>query len=213
MTGEIVIRRDDNSRNMILRETDFLRSMIEAEVDVSELDAAQDILNRVARGRNQGRKRATMIAVAQANAWGYGTKDLWDRDDLNLVARGTFYNWMSDPDFNAGMKELTTIFQDFFLKTSFVNASRASMILSMGAPLAAMTALQIAGSDDENIALRASVAILDRADFMTAQKTGTLVQGSTGDAYDVNRLDDEEADQYFALLEKMKVPDGPKNRG
>ena len=193
----------------LLHRTGILDTILQTEFDPETFDEATEILDRFATGIGAGKKRMTMIAVATSDAFGFPRARVWGDDGpSNVATQNTFYNWCSDIDgFKQAMEDLAEVYRRHLIKSSLLNLSRASMIMSFSAPMAAMKAAEVtANSHDDNVILRGAFGILDRADFQTAQKTGSMVRGSSGDQYDANRLSDEEADLYVALLEKMKIP-------
>jgi hypothetical protein len=115
------------------------------------------------------KKKATIIALVDARLAGKPEETVWGRPEV--CNRRTYHmKWHHDPEFAAALAEVTrlaTQWKDGRVVRALQDAAER---MALASPVAAMKVIALLGSADENVRLRASFGILDRAGEETASK-------------------------------------------
>jgi hypothetical protein len=137
---------------------------------------AAEILNDLD-GQHAEKKRATILALVTARLEQRTEESVWS--DPNVCSRKTYHtNWKKDQKFSAALADVTRFAQGWKNQKSARALRDAADRLAMLAGPAVTVLGRTLTSEDEAIALRAALAILDRAGIETAQK-GEIVQVET----------------------------------
>lgn len=135
------------------------------------------------------KKKATIIALVDARLAGKPEESVWKLPEV--CNRGTYHlRWKHDPAFAACLEAVTRLARQWKDGRTVRALQEAAERLALAAPVAVGKVLGLLTSEDENVRLRAALAILDRAGVETATKAETHVEGQIGlDPAAVDRLD------------------------
>ena len=153
------------------------------------VEAVQAALGRL-RPPHVEKKKTTIIALVDARVAGKSEESIWSRADV--CARSTYHlRWKFDETFAAALAEVDE------LARGHKDAQRAGALheaaekLILASPHAAQRAVDALDSEDENVRLRASFGVLDRASKETAKK------GPEPAGRDVGDLTDEQLERII----------------
>ncbi|MCP4427165.1 MAG: hypothetical protein GY803_21980 [Chloroflexi bacterium] len=134
-------------------------------------------LRQVKRGYSHTEKMVnTIVAIVDAELSGRGVTAVFGRPET--CSKNIYHTkWKYDPDFKAcltAVRGLATEWKDGEAGRAIATAAK---MLKMAAPKAVQKAIDSIDSYDPNVALRASLAVLDRGDVETAVKSTQVVDG------------------------------------
>lgn len=153
---------------------------------------AGEALGRI-EGQHAEKKRATILALVDARLSGEPEESVWRRP--GVCNRGTYHlKWKKDATFAEALAAVTTLARDWKDGRALRALQEAAEKLALAAPVAVGRAINLLGSDDENIRLRAAFGILDRAGVETAQKSSSTAEVKHDVEFDVSQLADDELD-------------------
>lgn len=133
-------------------------------------------LNRI-QGNQSNKKRDTIIALVDARLAGRPEESVWSLSQT--CARSTYHDkWKQDPTFAEVLDNVSTLARMWKDGEAMRALSEAARRLALAAPIAVTTAISKLSSHDEQVQLRASTIILDRAGMETATKQASEVSGN-----------------------------------
>ena len=122
------------------------------------------------------KKRATVIALVDARLAGRPEESVWALD--TTCTRSTYHGkWKHDPVFQQVLEAVDEIAHNWRDTRAIEALRKAAEMLALASPAAAMKAAAMLQVDDPAIVLRAAFGILDRADVITAAKSGVDISG------------------------------------
>lgn len=164
------------------------------------LAEAQEALARLDGTAWAEKKKATIIALVDARLAGRPEESIWNRPEV--CARNTYHSkWKRDPLFAEVLAEVDRLAKAHRDGRALRALQQAAERLALASPVAVGKLVERLNSTDENIILRAAVAILDRADFSTAAKSSALTGEMDG------LLDDAEQAAVEAALREQASRD------
>lgn len=124
------------------------------------------------------KKINTIFALVDARLSGRSEETIWARPDT--VNRKHYHmKWKRDPVFAAALDAVYKAALRSHNQRALDAVRLAASRLQLASPAAAGTAIRSMAADDPSIALRAALAILDRAGLETAPKAETHAIGPT----------------------------------
>lgn len=119
------------------------------------------------------KRRNTVLALVEARINGTPEEDVWKRKDT-CTRRIYHQKWKVEPLFAETLAAVTSGARTAKAKTALENALYK---LQVSTETAVDRAIELIQSRDEQVALRASFGLLDRADIKTAAKSSTSIEG------------------------------------
>lgn len=148
-----------------------------AEVEITEDEAEWGALQALSfRGRNADKKRRAVIAYANGFLAGQSITETFTADDAPCN-RETFHRWKAkDAQFAQAIEQIQAEVQAVTDKEAIESIRRAASKLALIADEAVDRMHDLLYSSDQNVALKAAIAILDRAGLETAAKTSSTAE-------------------------------------
>ncbi len=174
------------------------------------IDLVVDELDKLAGQSGEDLMRSTIIAVVDRKLQGLPVEHIFGSSP-KIASASAFYKWRrQNSTFRSVLDTCWHMARDYEERRALVAVERAAVRLKLAAPLASARVIKTMSSSDENTALRAALALLDRADKETGVKS-TIEQRQDGtvrvtfeERFDLSRLSDDELAAWERLMEKAQ---------
>lgn len=160
------------------------------------------------------KKRATILALVDARIAGRSEETVWARPEA--CSRTAYHGkghdragWKHDPVFADVLATVTNMARRWNDTRTIRALATAAERLALASPVAVARIIQRLDSDDEQVVMRAAIAILDRAGIETATKSAQTVDQTVTlnadqfaalrrEAEDLAASIEEEADEWLS---------------
>ena len=182
--------------------------------------AVRDAFMALRRAQGDGyphteKKINTIVAIVDTELVGGSVTALLKGDDPDVCNFTTYHKkWKFEPEFAACLTAVRDIARNWEDGSKGLALAQASRLLAVASPKAAQKAINHIDSQDPNVSLRASLAVLDRAGVETAAKSSQELSTPDDGSFTIKHDDggmseDERLTRIMMVMKGAKRPSTP----